>query len=91
MLPPGFTAPIHSHPGPEAVYAVAGEVCIETPAGKNIERPGGEVHVIPGGQPMALVVTGTQYHRSLVLILHDASQPPIRPVSDWKPQGLCQP
>lgn len=90
MLPPGFAAPIHRHAGPEAVFAVSGEVCIETPDGKNIERPGGESHVIPGNRPMALVVTGREHHRSLVLILHDASQPPVIPVSDWTPKGLCQ-
>jgi quercetin dioxygenase-like cupin family protein len=90
MLPPGFAAPIHSHPGPEAVYAIAGEVCIETPEGKNIERPGSESHVIPGDRPMALVVTGREHHRSLVLILHDGSERPIIPVDDWKPKGLCQ-
>lgn len=90
MLPPGFAAPIHRHPGPEAVYAVAGEVCIETPDGKVIERPGGESHVTPTGRPMALVVTGREHHRSIVLILHDTSQPPVIPVNDWTPRGLCR-
>jgi quercetin dioxygenase-like cupin family protein len=90
MLPPGFAAPIHRHPGPEAIHAVAGEVCIETPEGKTVERPGGESHVIPGGRPMALVVTGREHHRSLVLILHETSQPPIIPVTDWTPKGLCR-
>jgi hypothetical protein len=90
MLPPGFAAPIHRHPGPEAVHTVTGEVCIETPEGKNVERPNGARHVIPGGRPMALVVTGNEHHRSLVLILHEASQPPIIPVTDWTPKGLCR-
>jgi hypothetical protein len=90
MLPPGFAAPIHSHPGPEVVYPISGEVCIETPDGRNVERPGNESHVIPGGRPMALVVTGSEHHRSLVLILHDTSRPPIIPVTDWTPKGLCK-
>jgi quercetin dioxygenase-like cupin family protein len=84
MLPPGFAAPIHRHPGPEAVFAIEGEVCIETPAGMKVERPGGPSHLVPAGEPMALVVTGNNPHRSLVLILHDAA------VSDWTPKGLCQ-
>jgi len=25
-----------------------------------------------------------------VLILHDASQPPVIPVNDWAPKGLCK-
>jgi quercetin dioxygenase-like cupin family protein len=90
MLPPGFAAPIHRHPGPEAVYSLAGEICIETPDGKIVERPGSETHVIGGGSPMALVVTGGEHHRSLVLILHDASQPAVMPAPDWTPKGLCR-
>ncbi|SRR6266571_2698454 len=90
VLPPGFSAPIHRHPGPEAVFPVAGEVCIETPDGRNVERPGGASHVIPGGRPMALTVTGGEHHRSLVLILHDASQPAVIPAPDWTPKGLCR-
>ena len=90
MLPPGFAAPIHRHPGPEAIHAVAGEVCIETPEGKTVERPGSESHVLPGGRPMALMVTSREHHRSLVLILHETSQPPIIPVTDWTSKGLCR-
>jgi quercetin dioxygenase-like cupin family protein len=90
MLPPGFAAPIHRHPGPEAVYPLAGEICIETPDGKIVERPGSETHVIAGGSPMALVVTGGEHHRSLVLILHDASQPAVMPAPVWTPKGLCR-
>jgi quercetin dioxygenase-like cupin family protein len=90
VLPPGFSAPIHRHAGPEAVFPIAGELCVETPQGRNIERPGGETHVIAGGQPMALTVTGNEPHRSLVLILHDASKPFAIPAPDWTPKGLCK-
>jgi hypothetical protein len=90
MLPAGFAAPIHRHSGPEAVFAIEGEVCIETPAGMKVERPGGPSYVVPAGEPMALVVTGNNPHRSLVLILHDAAQSFVMPVSDWTPKGLCQ-
>ena len=90
MLPPGFAAPTHRHPGPEALFPISGEVCIETPDGKDIARPGSETRAIPAGRPMALTVTGHEHHRSLVLILHDASQPPVIPVNDWAPKGLCK-
>ena len=90
MLPLGFSAPIHRHPGPEAIYAVAGELCIETPDGKTVLRPGTESHVIPGGRPMALTVTGGEHHRSIVLILHDASQAAIILAPEWTPRGLCR-
>jgi quercetin dioxygenase-like cupin family protein len=90
LLPPGFSAPIHRHPGPEVVYPLAGEVCIETPDGHTVAHPGGANHVIGAGVPMALTVTGSEHHRSLVLILIDASKPAVIPVSDWTPTGLCR-
>jgi hypothetical protein len=90
VLPPGFSAPVHRHAGPEAVYAVAGEVCIETPDGKTVERPDTENHVIPAGRPMALTVTGNEHLRSIVLILHDASQAAVIPAPEWTPRGLCR-
>jgi len=59
MLPPGFAAPIHRHPGPEAIFPISGEVCIETPDGRDIVRPGHDTRAIPGSSPMALTVTGS--------------------------------
>ncbi|TIT01653.1 cupin domain-containing protein [Mesorhizobium sp.] len=90
VLPPGFSAPVHRHPGPEAVYVVAGEVCMETPNGKTIERRGTNSHVIPADRPMALTVTGSEHLRSIVLILHDASQAAVIPAPKWTPRGLCR-
>lgn len=91
IFPPGFDTPVHRHPGPEAWYTVAGEVCLETPEGKAMGRAGDTAGVIVrGGLPMRLSVTGTQERRSIVLILHDSSQPHTTLASDWKPQGLCR-
>ena len=39
---------------------------------------------------MELTPTGKQVRRSLVLILHDASQPHTMPATDWTPKGLCK-
>jgi len=91
IFPPGFDSPVHRHPGPEAWYTAAGEVCLETPEGKSVGRAGDKNGVIvPGGQPMRLSVTGTEERRSLVLILHESSKPHTVPAADWKPQGLCK-
>ncbi|MGB7848886.1 MAG: hypothetical protein WBL63_24955 [Candidatus Acidiferrum sp.] len=35
---PGMTSAIHTHSGPEAWYNLAGETCLETPAGKLVGR-----------------------------------------------------
>src|SRR5918911_810376 len=37
---PGTTTPVHRHPGPEAWYTLAGQACIETPAGKSVAHAG---------------------------------------------------
>jgi len=90
IFTPGMTAPAHRHSGPEAWYTMAGETCLETPAGKMVGRAGGSHVIVPGGPPMHLTATGTETRRSLVLILHDAAQPPTTPAPDWTPKGLCR-
>jgi quercetin dioxygenase-like cupin family protein len=88
IMNPGMKTRVHRHPGPEAWYTEGGETCLETPHGKQIGRKGVQV-IVPGGQPMRLSVSGTEQRRSLVLVLHDASQPWMIMASDWIPQGLC--
>ena len=87
---PGMKSAIHRHSGPEAWYTMKGETCLETPDGTQVGRPGNPPVIVPGGQPMELTATGKAKRESLVLILHDASQPPTSMESTWKPRGLCQ-
>jgi quercetin dioxygenase-like cupin family protein len=89
IFTPGMTSPVHRHPGPEAWYTTAGEVCLETPDGKFVGRAG-ESTIVPAGPPMHLTATGTEQRRSLVLILHESSQPSGMPATDWTPKGLCK-
>jgi hypothetical protein len=86
---PGFQTDVHRHAGPEALYTISGEVCLETPQGKMVGRPGAEPLLLAGGQPMRLTSTGTAIRRSLVLVLHDSSQPWKVPADGWTPKGLC--
>ena len=86
---PGFQTDVHQHAGPEALYTLSGEVCLETPQGKMVGRAGGEPLLIAGGQPMRLTSIGTETRRSIVLVLHDSSQPWKVPASGWTPKGLC--
>ena len=90
IFTPGMTAPAHRHSGPEAWYTLAGETCLETPAGKQIGRAGGQHVIVPGGPPMHLTATGSEQRRALVLILHESSKPASTPASDWAPKGLCR-
>jgi quercetin dioxygenase-like cupin family protein len=88
IMNPGMETRLHRHPGPEAWYTEGGETCLETPEGKQVGIKGVSV-IVPGGQPMRLSVTGTEQRRSLVLVLHDASQPWMTMASDWSAKGLC--
>ena len=36
----GDVTPVHRHPGPGAWYTAAGEMCVETPAGRMVGRAG---------------------------------------------------
>ena len=87
---PGFQTDVHQHGGPEALFTLSGEVCVETPDGKLVGRAGGEPLLIDGDVPMQLTSVGSEVRRSLVLILHDAAQPwKVPAASPWMPVGLC--
>jgi len=88
VFTPGMQSAIHRHSGPEAWYLLSGTQCLETPQGITVARAG-EGAVVPEGPPMALSSVGTETRRSVLLVLHDASQPWIEMESDWKPKGLC--
>jgi quercetin dioxygenase-like cupin family protein len=87
VMRPGDNSRVHTHPGPEAWYVLAGEQCLETPDGANRARAGGTATVRPN-VPMELNVTGTTLRRAFALVIHDGAQP--RGIhSDWKPSGAC--
>lgn len=88
---PGMTAPAHLHSGPEAWYAVGGKTCLETSDGRmQISQTGGHPVIVPMGLSMHLTAIGTEERRSIVLILHQSSQPPTTMVHDWTPKDLCK-
>ncbi len=89
VTPPGFQTDVHQHAGPEALYTLSGEACLETPQGRFVSRAGGDPLIVAGDQPMRLTDTGTQVRHSLVLILHDAAHPWKTPATGWTPKGLC--
>ena len=87
---PGFRTDVHQHGGPEALFTLSGEVCVETRDGKLVGRAREQPLVINGDVPMQLTSVGSEVRRSLVLILHDAAQPwKVPTASPWVPKGLC--
>ena len=85
VMRPGDSSRVHTHPGPEGWYVLAGEQCLETPAGANRAGAGGTMTVRPN-IPMELNVTGTTLRRAFALVIHDSTQQRGIP-SDWKPSG----
>ncbi|HXR97501.1 MAG TPA: hypothetical protein VN709_06620 [Terriglobales bacterium] len=80
--------PVHTHPGPEAWYLLNGAQCLRTP-NKTFVIHAGETGFVPGGEPMVLKPAGTGARHSIVLVLHDASQPWRTKTVAWKPQTQC--
>ena len=92
IMLPGAVTGVHHHPGPEAIHTLAGEECMETPAGRLVGRSGDPPIVVPAGVPHRLTITGTAERRSLTLVLHDSSQPWAIRTHDhgWTPRDLCR-
>jgi quercetin dioxygenase-like cupin family protein len=87
VMRPRDSSRVHTHPGPEGWYVLAGEQCLETPAGANRAQAGGTM-TVPPNIPMELNVTGTTLRRAFALVIHDSAQARgIR--SEWKPSGAC--
>lgn len=88
VMTPGQRSRVHTHPGPEGWYMLAGEQCLETSVG--VFRGGvGETVVVPGNVPMELYITGSAVRRSLVVVVHDSRQP-RGTTSSWVPPGACR-
>jgi quercetin dioxygenase-like cupin family protein len=87
VMRPGDNSRVHTHPGPEGWYVLAGEQCLETPAGANRARAG-KTATVRANTPMELNVTGSTLRRAFALVIHDSAQPRGIP-SDWKPSGAC--
>jgi quercetin dioxygenase-like cupin family protein len=90
IFTPGMRASVHRHSGPEAWHTIAGETCLETPEETYLGRAGGPPVIVPEGPPMALIATGIETRKAVVLILHDASRLPTTLASDWSPKGECE-
>ena len=87
VMRPGDNSRVHTHPGPEGWYVLAGEQCLETPAGATRARAGGTM-TVGANIPMELNVTGKTIRRAFALVIHDSAQERGIP-SDWKSSGGC--
>ena len=79
--PPGSITPVHTHPGSEAVYVLAGEQCIRTPQGM-IRMAVGRAEAGPGADtPLQVSSCGSTGLHALVMFAVDATRPFSSPAS----------
>jgi hypothetical protein len=67
---------------------LTGAQCLRTPDEVLVIRAG-EGGFVRQGPPMLLTSIGSETRRSVLLVLHDASQPWMTITSDWKPTTQC--
>jgi len=73
--PPGSITTVHTHPGSEAFYVLAGEQSIRTPQGM-IQVKVGQPETGPGGDtPLQVSSSGSTNLHALVLFVVDATKP----------------
>lgn len=84
----GMRTSVHRHSGPEAWYVLAGAQCLETPDAIIVARAG-QGAVVRQGALMRLSTVGAEARRSIVLVLHDASEPWMTLDGSWTPKDSC--
>ena len=84
----GMRTGVHRHSGAEAWYLLTGVQCLETPEGITVVKAG-DAGVVREGPPMMLSSVGNETRRSVLLVLHDSTQPWTSPATDWKPADRC--
>jgi hypothetical protein len=73
--PPGSITTVHTHPGSEAFYVLAGEQSIRTPQGVIRVRVGQPEAGPGGGTPLQVSSSGSTDLHALVMFVVDATKP----------------
>jgi hypothetical protein len=77
--PPGAKTAVHSHPGSESIYVLAGQVGQRTPHGENRTEAGRSMVGHGPDMPMEVFSSGTADLDQLVMFLLDATRPASAP------------
>ena len=73
--PPGSITPVHTHPGSEAFYVLAGEQSIRSPHGVLRVKPGQSETGHGADMPMQVSSSGATDLHALVMFVVDAAKP----------------
>jgi hypothetical protein len=79
--PPGTVTPVHSHPGSEAFYVLAGEQSIRSAHGTMVVKAGTPEAGHGAAMAMQVSSSGSSELQSLVMFVVDATQPFSSPAS----------
>ena len=89
---PGSVTPVHTHPGSEAFYVLAGEQSLRTATGVIRTGTGGMEIGPAGGTPLQVSSSGATDLRALIMFVVDADQPfsspATLPASQPHPPGM---
>jgi hypothetical protein len=73
--PPGAKTPLHTHPGSEAFYVLAGRLGQKTPDGVRTAEAGASMNGHDADTPMEVFSAGTSDLTALVMFVVDATKP----------------
>jgi hypothetical protein len=73
--PPGAKTPVHTHPGSEAFFVLAGRLAQRTPHGTNFAEAGQSMNGHGADMPMEVSSAGTSDLDQLVMFVVDATKP----------------
>jgi Cupin domain len=73
--PPGAKTPVHTHPGSEAFYVVAGRLSQRTPQGVMNVEAGHSMNGHLAGMTMEVFNSGTTEFATLIMFVVDATKP----------------
>jgi hypothetical protein len=79
--PPGSTTPVHSHPGSEAFFVLAGEQSVRGAHGTMVVKAGSPEAGHGAAMAMQVSSSGSSELQSLVMFVVDATQPFSSPAS----------
>jgi len=79
IVSPGSGSAVHTHPGSESFYVVAGERSTRTPGGMSRVSAGEGAAGPSAGTPQQVLNRGSTDMRALVMFVLDAAKPPSSP------------
>lgn len=89
LIMPGATTPAHTHPGPEVIYVVDGEQCLETPE-IGVRLTAGQFYVVPEGVIHRGRPMGSNARRAFGLNLYDAAHPTSHDLNNPPTLASCK-